>query len=73
MDFLTLSNRAITQTPITQVGSCFEQELSYFHGGKLRREQFVGFSREHLGKVIAERRAELKREHGGEHDDKSRQ
>ncbi|MGD0163707.1 MAG: hypothetical protein ABSB39_14670 [Candidatus Sulfotelmatobacter sp.] len=63
----------ITQSPVKVTQTGFEQELSYLHGGKLRREQFVGFSREHLGKVIAERRAELKREHGGEHDDKSRQ
>jgi hypothetical protein len=52
----------ITQSLVTVTPTGFEQELSYLHSGKLRREQFVGRSREHLGKIVAERRAELKRE-----------
>ena len=49
-------------SPVKVTATGFEQELSYLHGGKLRREQFVGWSREHLRKIVAERRAELKRE-----------
>ena len=50
----------ISPVKVTETG--FEQELRYLHSGKLRREQFVGWSREHLSKIVAERRAELKRE-----------
>ena len=50
----------VSLVKVTPTG--FEQELRYLHGGKLRREQFVGWSREHLSKIVAERTAELKRE-----------
>jgi len=65
----------INVSPVTVTTAGFEQELSYYlHSGKLRREQFVGFSREHLGKIIAERLAELKTSstNGGEKNEQPR-
>jgi hypothetical protein len=52
----------VTQSPVKQVGSSFEQELSYLHDGRLRREQFVGRSPDELERMVTERQAELKRE-----------
>ncbi len=49
-----------------QVGSCFEQELSYMHDGRIRREQFVGRSRDELDRAITDRQADLK---GGDNED----
>jgi hypothetical protein len=48
-------------SPVKVTPTGFEQELSYWHSGKLRREQFVDWSREHLRKVTAERVRELRR------------
>jgi hypothetical protein len=48
-------------SPIKVTPTGFEQELSYLHGGKLRREQFVEWSRERLRKITAERVRELRR------------
>ena len=46
---------------VRQISDTFEQELSHEHGGRQRREQFVGRTREELAAMVGERRHELEK------------
>lgn len=52
----------VTQSPITQVGETFEREIAYQVGLKVRREIFVGWSRDQVNEMVAERLAELRQQ-----------
>jgi len=51
----------IDKTVVKQTAEGFEQELSYQCGHKIRRELFLGRSRDELAAMIIERRRELER------------
>ena len=63
--FLRLLRKAIlkiSKTAVTQTASGFEQELKYLVGTKVRREIFVGRTRDELDRVVTERNRELERQ-----------